>query len=249
MDLQIVNASPKHRPAPLVTPPPFGYLYLTASIAPPTARRPVPARSQERPRVLLHVKEAVRELRRLGPVERATVYRTVVAPPPRDFARSSGVKPARFDVAVLVESSNPGDLPAVRDSGPYKELSNILGAAATDVRETPARCAKAIADVDKSLPGLFLFNHFVAEDPALAMELWDHLASWFMDHAGVDNSTVLEPLEPGEADFAFVNHARLKGPLPYYALRQFATPSFRSFVTGNLLANRTGAMPVLCRAV
>jgi hypothetical protein len=44
-----------------------------------------------------------------------------------------------------------------------------------------------------------------------------------------------------------VNHARWDQPLPSLLLKQFARPSFRSFVLANLLANRTGAMPILLR--
>ena len=41
--------------------------------------------------------------------------------------------------------------------------------------------------------------------------------------------------------------ARWDRPLPRVVLDQFLRPSFRSFVLANLLANRTGAMPVLFR--
>ncbi|TKA01939.1 hypothetical protein [Actinacidiphila oryziradicis] len=73
-----------------------------------------------------------------------------------------------------------------------------------------ARCARSIGDVDKSRPGLFLFNYFVAEDPEVALERWEHLAGWYAPETGLDNSTVLQPT--GEADYAFVNHARWEAP-------------------------------------
>lgn len=99
--------------------------------------------------------------------------------------------------------------------------------------------------MDKTRPGLFLFNPFVAEDKAVALELWDHLAGWYVKQTGLDNSTLLEPLD--ESDYVFVNHARWDpGPLGLL-LRQVTKPSFRPYVQQNLLVNRTGSMPVLYR--
>ncbi|MFJ3793363.1 hypothetical protein [Kitasatospora sp. NPDC090091] len=79
----------------------------------------------------------------------------------------------------------------------------------------------------------------------MALELWDHLAGWYAVETGLDNSTLLEPI--GEADYAFVNHARWDIGVPRFLLRQLARPGFRSFVLTNLLVNRTGSMPVLYR--
>jgi hypothetical protein len=93
--------------------------------------------------------------------------------------------------------------------------------------------------------GLFLFNYFVADDPDAALQLWDHLAGWFMTETGIDNSTVLQPT--GDSQYAFVNHARWDCGVPRLWLRMFTKPSFWSFVQKNLKDNRTGSMPTLCR--
>ena len=106
-----------------------------------------------------------------------------------------------------------------------------------------ARCRKRVGDVDKTRQGLFLFNYFVADDAAVALQLWEHLAGWYVVETGLENSTVLEPL--GEADYVFVNHARWDDSLPRLILHQLTKPSFRTYVLANLQANRTVAMPIL----
>ncbi len=244
MDPTIVNAKPRYRPAALVEPPGFGYLLLSADVEPPTGRRPFPGSSAIKTALLGRLKSAAADLARVDAVKRATVYRTVLAPPPAGYARKVE-HPARFDVTVLVETTSPDDLPALQTSEPYAQLRKELDTEATRVDAMPARCVKCIADVDKTRPGLFLFNYFVAEDTDVALKLWDHLTGWFMTETGIDNSTVLQPTD--RSQYAFVNHARWDYGVPRLWLRMFTKPSFWSFVQKNLNENHTASMPILCR--
>jgi hypothetical protein len=244
MEPTIVNAKPRYRPGTLVTPPGFGYLLLSADVEPPTGRRPFPGTSETKTTLLGRLKSAAADVARLDAVERATVYRTVLAPPPSGYARSVE-HPARFDVHVLVETTSPDQLTVLEASEPYAQLRKELDTEASRVDAMQARCVKCIADVDKTRPGLFLFNYFVAEDADRALKLWDHLTGWFMTETGIDNSTVLQPT--GDSQYAFVNHARWDYGVPRLWLRMFTKPSFWSFVQKNMNENRTGSMPTLCR--
>ncbi len=244
MDPTIVNAKPRYRPPTLVDPPGFGYLLLSADVEPPTGNRPFPGSSDARTALLGRLKSAAAELTQVDAVERATVYRTVLAPPPAGYARSVD-HPARYDVVVLVETASPGDVDGVQAGDAYTQLRKELDSAATRVDTMPATCIKAIADVDKSRPGLFLFNYFVADDVDAALKLWDHLAGWFMTETAIDNSTLLQAT--GDSEYTFVNHARWDSGVPGLWLRMFTKPSFWSFVQKNLNENRVGSMPILCR--
>jgi hypothetical protein len=244
MDPTIVNAKPRYRPPPLIEPPGFGYLLLSADVEPPTGRRPFPGTSATKTAVLGRLKNVAAELARLDAVERATVYRTVLAPPPAGYARTVE-HPARFDVHVLAETTSPDEIAGVEATEAYTQLRKELDTEASRVDVMRARCVKCIADVDKSRPGLFLFNYFVAEDADVALRLWDHLTGWFMTETGIDNSTVLQPTD--RSQYAFVNHARWDYGVPRLWLRMFTKPSFWSFVQKNLNENRTGSMPTLCR--
>jgi hypothetical protein len=244
MEPTIVNAKPRYRPGTLVEPPGFGYLLLSADVEPPTGRRPFPGASATRTALLGRLKSAAAEVAQLDAVERATVYRTVLAPPPSGYARTVE-DPARYDVHVLVETTSPDQLTALEASEPYAQLRKELDTEASRVDVMQARCVKCIADVDKTRPGLFLFNYFVAEDADMALELWDHLTGWFMTETDLDNSTVLQPTD--RSQYAFVNHARWDHGVPRLWLRMFTKPSFWSFVQKNMNENRTGSMPTLCR--
>ncbi|MFI9361936.1 hypothetical protein ACIG5E_12875 [Kitasatospora sp. NPDC053057] len=244
MQFELLNPSPKYPRARLVDPPPYGYLHLAAAVAPPGGPplvRADPARSA----LLDRLKPLAAALRTQPAVRRATVYRALMVPPPGGYAAQTRFHPARFDVAVLVETETPDDLDPVIDGEAYQSLAATLTEAATDTHVLRARCTRSLGDVDKSRPGLFLFNHFVAEDRDVALELWDHLAGWYARVTGLDNSTLLDPMGP--SDYVFVNHARWDTGALRLLLRQLTRPSFRSYVLQNMLANRTGAMPVLYR--
>jgi hypothetical protein len=88
------------------------------------------------------------------------------------------------------------------------------------VHQIAAGNVRRVGDVDKSRPGLFLFNHFAGDDPGLAVELWDYLAGWYEAETGLDNSTLLGPLEGEESDYLMINHARWDHSLPLFMARQ-----------------------------
>ena len=243
MPLDLVNAKPRYRPATLLEPPPTGYILLSAEVEPP-GRAPFPGRSPSRTALLSRLRGLAGRLEQVDAVTKATVYRAAVAPPVAGYAKTAA-HPARYDVIVLVETTSPAELADVEASEAGKELMEELDGAAAYVDVMRARCVKRIGDVDKTRPGVFLFNYFVAEDPALALELWHHLAGWYMSETGLDNSTLLQPLD--STNYAFVNHARWDHGLPRLFLQQMTKPSFFTFVKANLDRHKTGSMPVLCR--
>jgi len=110
-----------------------------------------------------------------------------------------------------------------------------------------ARNARRIGDVDKSRPGVFLFNYFVGDSPDVVLELWDYLAGWYAAETVLDNSTLLAPLEGERSDYVAINLARWDGSLLGVFLAQVTKRSFWTYVQANLRANHVGAMPVRYR--
>jgi hypothetical protein len=246
MQAKIINQRARHPRAHLVDPPPRGYLHLAAAVQPPVGP-PFPRTGTRKAALLDRLKALARQAEDESAVEKATVYRAVVMPPAGGYAKQNGIRQARYDVAVLVETSSPDTSDEVGKSDTYQAMREAITNAASDVYEMSARCVKSLGDVDKSRPGLFLFNYFAAEDPAVALELWDYLAGWYQAETGLDNSTVLQSDNP--TDYAFVSHARWDYGVPRLLLLQLTKPSFRSYIQANLLVNRTASMPLLYHLV
>jgi hypothetical protein len=244
MVLRIVNPRPEYAPPPFQEPSASGYLHLAGTVGPMLGRSPFPRGGSRKAALLGRLKLLAGQLESLPAVRTATVYRAILVPP----APPGVVRQARYDVAVLVEAESVEALAEVRAAQPYERMvAEITEAARGDVHQMQARCLRSLGDVDRSRQGLFLFNHFAAEDPEVALRVWEHLSGWYVTETGLDNSTLLQPTGPD--DFVFVNHARWDEGLLRFAFKQFRKSTFRSYVLANLRANATTAMPILYRKV
>src|SRR5947209_7272554 len=175
MQLQIIGPREKFPPARLLDPPPRGYIHLAAAVAPPAGPAPFPRTGPEKALLLTELKTLAADLSGQQGVDRVTVYRAILVPPPVGYANQAHFLHARYDVVVLVETSTPEAIGPVQATEAYRRLHDTLAEAARDLHVMSARCVKSLGEVDKSRPGLFLFNYFVADDAEVALQLWDHL--------------------------------------------------------------------------
>jgi hypothetical protein len=137
----------------------------------------------------------------------------------------------------------------VRQTPAFNNLIDTLRARARDLYVMAARNGRRIDDVQLDRRGLFLFNHFAADDPGVMLQLWDHLAGWYVAETGLRNSVALTPLEGEPTDYAIVNWAEWNtSPLQHF-WNQLSKKSFWRYVTANLEANRAASMPIYCRMV
>ncbi|HEY7294831.1 MAG TPA: hypothetical protein VH916_07300 [Dehalococcoidia bacterium] len=249
--LHIVNPTPKYAPARLIEPTNSGYLHIAARVHP----RPLPfwPANQEKAALLTRIKRRAQRLQQHDAVREVTVFDAVASPPfgrlPYIRERQDSIHPAQFDAAVLVEADSPAAVREVQQAADYQALLNTLRSDASDLHVLAARNAKRLGDVDHRRKDTFLFNHFVADDAGVMLELWDYLAGWYMAETGLDNSLLLVPLEGERSDYLAVNHASWHEGLLRVMWRQLTRPSFWSYVQANLAANHVGAMPVLYRRV
>jgi hypothetical protein len=244
MTVTLVNPQHDLSTPPLIAPPPFGYLLLAATVAPPKGP-PIVRADSKRSALLRRVSEHLGQVSRLDGVVRTTGYRAIVIPPARPPDFRPDLRPPRFDVTVLVETDMPGRLSQIATASPVASLRTLLHDEALVVKEMHARCVKAIADVDKGPDGTYLFNYWAAADAPTALEVFDHLAPWFQRKTGLQNSTVLQSL--GDDEFAFVNHARWDAGALSVVARQLRRPSFHRFVRPTLAANHIEVYPALYR--
>ncbi len=77
----------------------------------------------------------------------------------------------------------------------------------------------------------------------MTLALWDYLAGWYAVETGMDNSTLLLPLEGEQSDYTIINHALWNGLLSFL-WQQVTKKSFRTYMQANLDVNHVGAMPI-----
>ncbi len=250
MELHLVNADAKYPKAHLIEPTTFGYIYLAARVRP--GHSPLVLPSAERTRLLARVKHLARELEHVDGVVQATVFRAIVMPPTAKFSsylkeRGASLEIARFDVLLLVQTTSPATAREVQAAPEFRILLRAIESEAEAVHCIVARNARRIGDVDTARDGLFLFNHFAADDPGVMLQLWEYLAGWYAAETGLDNSVALVPEGGDGADYAIVNWARWdESPLRHF-WHQLSKKTFWRYVTANLEANRAAAMPIYCR--
>jgi hypothetical protein len=247
---QIVNPDPAYPKAELIAPTTLGYVYVAAAVRP--GRLPFVLPNRQRSALLKQVKKLAHAVEQLDEVVKVSVFRAIVMPP---TARTSSyvkehktaVHVANYDVLVLVQTTSPDSALGVRTAPAFQGLVEAMRSQSRSLCIMAARNGKRIGDVDTTRQGLFLFNHFAAEDPDVMLQLWDYLAGWYEVETGLDNSVGLVPLERESADYAIVNWARWdENPLLHF-WHQLSNKSFWRYVTPNLEANHAVAMPIYCR--
>ena len=250
MELHLVNPDARYPKAHLIEPTTLGYVYLAARVWP--GRSPLVLPSAGRSRLLARLKELARELERVDGVVKATAFRAIVMPPTARFSayleeRGGSLEIARFDVVLLVQTTSPEIARAVQETPEFRRLLRMVESEAEVVHTIAARNARRIGDVDTTRGGLFLFNHFAAEDRGVMLQLWEYLAGWYAAETGLDNTVALVPESGDGADYAIVNWARWdESPLRHF-WHQLSKRTFWRYVTANLDANHAASMPIYCR--
>lgn len=230
----------------LVEPKPYGYRLLAAVVD--DRRLPFSHlwESRRKRRLLKSLKEQAVQLRRSFGVRDVTIFRAMVVPPGRGrfLKMRPHVHVARYDVVLLVETSGPQQAEALGETPVWKEMrSEVLGEA-VDLFETCGFNARSMGQVHHERDGIFLFNYFYADRLDRNLAVWEYTAGWFQDQTGLDNSTLILPME--EAQYTIINHCRwdhLIDILPSLIVK----PSFTDYVLRYFEANQTAAMPILYR--
>jgi hypothetical protein len=247
--LQLVYTDRNYPPVKLIEPTTLSYIHIAAEVQP----RSLPFRmfmpqGRKKSELLTELKALAQPLEQLDAVEKVTVFHASVLLPIERLRyikqRKDAIRIPRFDIVVLIETKSVLASRDVQTTPAYRALVDTLTSKAKHIHIVTARNAKRIADVDKTVPGLFLFNYFVADDVGVMLQLWDYLAGWYAVETGMDNSTLLVPLEGESSDYLAINHARWDVSLLRILWRQFSRFSFTFYLQENLEANRVGSLPV-----
>lgn len=243
MELRIVNENPKYPPVKLIEPTTLGYIHLAAVVQP--RKSPFMPIGRKKKQLIARLKYLAQQLEQLEAVEKATVFHAVVIAPSSGYVKQhrDSIHLPRYDVVVLVETRSPEAALQVQKTEEYTMLIDALKSCASDLHTLVARNVKCAGDVEKRRKGIFLFNYFVGDDPQVTLALWDYLAGWYAVATGMNNSTLLLPLEGERSDYTIINHARWNG-LVRFLWRQITKKSFRTYMQANLNENHVGSMPV-----
>lgn len=232
--------------ATLIEPTAAGYLMLAAEIGGWVGPFAMPSRNRRR--LLAAASQLCSRLAERDDVTEAVVFRGAIRPPGEgaELLARAGVRPARYDVVVLIRTRGEDAIGAVRADDAYLALSAELNGTARHTYQVAAGNAGRIADVDHRSDHWFLFNYFHCADARTVFDVWEYTAGWFQRRTALPNSTLLRPL-PGEPDdYRIVNHAswpRLRTFLPALLFH----PEFRSFVLANFKVNGVAAQPIIYR--
>lgn len=224
------DRSPTYGRAAFEEPTTDHFLYAGWRVDPPT-RLPIVRRSDQRERVIERCRAYTAATERHEGVVSATVFETQMIPP------LPGIP--RYDVLTLVRARTPDRLAQaeadLQDLGPDFVM--------------PAQNTRRIGDTDRTRSATFLFNHFTAEHPAVAMEGFDQVAGWFPDKLGVDNTTLLQPVDQTASPYVFVNYVRVPHGARGFLLAMLTRPSFHTHVRRSLRKNDMAALPLLAKSV
>lgn len=251
MEFQLVNPESGYSKAKFIEPSSAGYIHIGAAVNPrllPFTLLPAGRRKAE---LIGRLKELANQLDQCEKVETVTVFEAVGIPPMRRFPyireRADSLHLARFDIAVIIEVSSPAVIGDVQETPVYQRLIHLIETEATDIHVMAARNEKRVGDVDKTRDDLFIFNYFVAEDVNVFLELMEYTAGWYVAETGLDNSTLLVPLDEEDADYVGINNSSVNSGVLRFLWQQFSKKSFRDYLLANLKANHVGSMPVLYR--
>lgn len=247
MALKIVGPTERYPKVTLVEPSRSGYLLLALEVD----RRP-PAgffiESRAKKEIIKRLKAFADDLVAAHGAREATVFKAVLIPPGRGayLKRRPDIPVARYDVVLLAEFADPDRAADMRRSEAWKAVATDLERRARRAITVTAANERRIGPVDHTRDGVFLFNYFFADEAARNLAVWEYTAGWFQDQTGLDNSTLLMPLESEQVPYTVINHCRWDGLmdiLPSLLLKR----DFHRFVLANFEANATAAIPILYR--
>lgn len=244
--LTIVHTHLQFPTVSLAEPSPSVFIHLAAEIDSRPAFLPS---SRIKKKTVARCKELCAQLQARREGVGAWVFKAIFIPPGKgEFIeqRKHVVHVARFDLAVLIECESHDIARQVQALPNYNTLLYAISDSASFVHQITATNIRRIAPVDHSRQGVFLFNYFFADHVEQNLAVWNYTAGWLQAETGLDNSTVLLPVDATESKYSMINHCRwdaLGQILPSLIFKN----SFRSYVLANFAANNVAAMPILYR--
>lgn len=227
----------------LVEPVNSGFIVLAAEVDSRPAFLPS---SRAKRGLVSECKQQCAALAQRADILEAVTFKAVLIPPGKGaFLKARPqIHTAKFDITILIETDSVETAKRLRQEASFLALEKCIRDAAQETCLVTARNVRRIGSVDHKRNGLFLFNYFYADDAAQNLAVWDYTAGWFQQETGLDNSTLLLPLEGEDTQYTILNHCRWDRLLDVLPSLLFKL-SFRHYVETNFDANHVAPIPIL----
>ncbi len=248
--MKIVNKHLNYPKAELISPNTKGYLHIGVEVD--YSLFPFFLfTSKTKKEIINKANQLLSEIKKQKGVDTVSLFKAVILPPAKQSYLNSikdRIHVAKFDIAILIETENIDSAKMVREHEKFHQLVEFFEKNASFTHVTVMQNARRIAEVDKSKKGIFLFNYFHAEDPNELLPVWEYTAGWFTTNTGLDNSTLLMPIEGDNSKYRIINHCRwdkLSSLLPKLIFKK----TIRLYVAANFEANKIASMPILYKLI
>lgn len=192
--IKVVNEHLKFPKVKLMPPKTTGFSLLALEID----KGPLFLTESRKKKVLIKsLKTLLKEVKALDFVKDAALFKARILPPGRIkyLKKQMKVNIANYDVVVLIETNDVESLSAFKNSDLYQKMNKIANANSIKQHAVEAINSRRMGDVNHDKQGVFLFNFFYAENVERSLGIWEYTAGWFQSVTGLDNSTLLQPLE------------------------------------------------------
>lgn len=243
-NLQLLPLDEEPAKARLIKPAGSGYVLLAAEVDP----HPLLWPSRIKRHLIAECARWCADVAEEPGVLEAVTFKAILFPPIGEPGflrrRRDQFHRARFDLVLLAETNTVARAEQLFESASFRMLEAHMRSEAAHVYVVAASNAKRIGAVDHGRDGVFLFNYFYADSLAQNLAVWEYTAGWFQKETGLDNSTVLTPIEPDLSQYTLINHCRWESVAQVLPALVFKR-SFRNFVLAHFDANDTAPMPIL----
>lgn len=241
--IKVVNEHLEFPKVNLVPPNTTGFFLLAMEID----KGPLFLTESRKKKVLIKsLKALLKEMKALDFVKDASLFKARILPPGRIkyLKKEMKVNIANYDVVVLIETKDEASLSALKNTELYEKMNKIANANSIKQHAAEAMNSRRMGDVNHDRQGVFLFNFFYAENVERSLGIWEYTAGWFQTVTGLDNSTLLQPLENSNKEYGIINHCRwdkMTDVMPSLIFNK----TLKTYVLDNFEANQTVAMPIL----
>ncbi|MEO9485356.1 MAG: hypothetical protein ABJG47_17995 [Ekhidna sp.] len=249
-DLNVVNKHLNYDKVSLIKPSNSSYIHIVAEID----IQPTPlflTTSSKKKKLIEHCKNWCKVLEQINGVIEISLFKATLIPPGMGKyvkENSDDIHLAKFDFVILIEIVNENIIAEIKHHQVYEVMVNEIEQVASYSQVMLASNIKRMGKVNHKKQGVFLFNYFSAQSRQQNLKVWEYTAGWFEKETGLDNSTLLFPLNEKDTHYSVVNHCRWDGYLDILPSLVFKR-SFKKYVLDNFYSNNVGAQPILYQVI